>query len=140
MSSTRQQIVDALEARLKTITSIGGKVFVWRKSPVTVAETPCLLVADLTAECSDDGDTIGSRLHTLTVEILAVTSSKTSASQARNLLTDIFSAIGSDNSFGGLALYSDPVAHEINTETDGDITAAVKVAMQVAYRTSTWGV
>lgn len=144
----RASLVNAIEARLKTIKKTGGyatdagnHVFTWRKTPVTVKETPCILLYDNAAESSDDADTIGGRLHNLTVTIIGMTSNKTSASQARSLLADIFKAVGTDNgSFGGAANWSDPVAHEINLETDGDVTAAAKVTLQVAYRTDRWGV
>lgn len=143
MANTRQQIMDALEARLKSISTangygsnLGGSVHTWRKRPVTLADTPCLLVADGSADSTSLAYPV--RDHRLSVDIVGVVSSNTTASQARQLADDIHAAIGADQTLGGLALKIDPLSHEITLETDGDITGAVKVSISIHYRTALW--
>ena len=78
MSSSRQQIVDALAARLATITKVGGyqtdagaNVFVWRKYQLMPAECPALLLQD-TELTTNYNTVIGLSEKRLTCEIVAV--------------------------------------------------------------------
>ena len=144
MSSVRQQIVDAIEARFKTIvtptyaTQIGTKVYPWRKTPVQVAETPCICFWDSSAEVSFDGIAIGRRQHILQVEAVCFVSTKTTVSQARAIIEDMIAALGTDDTFGGLADRSELTSHEIGMEVDGDICGAGKITFTVQYTTTLW--
>ena len=135
--------MDALESRLKEIrtaagygSNLGGNVYTWRKRPITVQDTPCLLLADTEAKSTVLAYPV--RDHRLTVEILGMVSNSTTASQARQLADDIHAAIGVDDTLSGLALKIDPLGHEINLATDGDITGAVRITLDVHYRTDMW--
>ena len=143
MISARQNIVDAVAARLALISTangydsnIGGKVFVWRKTPVTLQETPCICIFDTTADSSVLA--YPKRDHRLTIAIECLVSDRTTASQARAMANDIYKAIGVDETFSGLALKSDLNGHEIEIAPAGDTTGAVKIMLEVTYRTDLW--
>lgn len=113
MSSKRQQIVDAVETRLKTIktangytTNLGDKVFTWKPSPISSDnDLPCITIRD-TANQRDSGTTAMWRWR-LTLEIeIACSSGTTTDDTLRKMLEDVYKAIGTDPLFGGLAALS----------------------------------
>lgn len=143
--SRRQDIVDAIETRLKTITTgggystqIGSKVYPWRKTAVQVSEVPCLCFWDQQADVEFEGRAIGTRQHNLAVEVVVFVKSATTAAQARAALQDVVAAIGTDDTLGGLADRCELTAHELTMEVDGDICGAGRIAFTVQYTTTLW--
>ena len=144
MSNKQQSIVDAIETRLKTITKAAGystdlkNVFVNRDDnvPVRRDDTPCITFKDPSATTLKLE--YPKRDHSLTVFIVGWLSSNSAASQARDLANDIHKAFGTDDTFGGLALYSVPGDRNLEKDTDGDVSAAIKIIMTVNYRTNLW--
>lgn len=135
MSSVRQQLVDAIGTRLKAdITTVQGRVWCRRKTPLQTTELPALLFED--GDAAVNMAIMGVRDHVLTVQIVACTKTGTSAEQARALLESIAASIFSDPTFGGLACWTEMQQHAINSEHDGDLLAACQLTIAITYRTA----
>ena len=113
--TTRQQIVTAVETRLKTIsvahgyqTALGAHVFTWREENSLKFE----------CECYAHGST--------------------TAAQARLMLDDVVKCIGVDQTWGRLARYTLLDSHEIDLEQNAEIIGGVKIEFTVVYRTNQW--
>ena len=51
MSTIRQQIVDALVTRMKTITAVSNRVYIWKDpEDLSPSEMPCIVVRDQRAD------------------------------------------------------------------------------------------
>jgi len=145
MSSVREALIQAVVARFKTITTangyataIGTKVYPWRKTPLAVSELPAILVWDQGAEMSRETlrNTTG---HTLSFTAALYVHGKTTASQAREGLNDMFKAIWTDPLFSGLATQYIPKNHDLTMEVDGDICGAGHIQFDLVYYTATPG-
>lgn len=135
MSSKRQQIVDALDARLKAaVASVSSRVFCWRKTALTVAELPALIYQD--GEATTEMEIIGLRTHRLNVTILYAAHTKTSARLSRAALDEICAALFSDQTLSGNAESIELVNHDINITQDDDILGAAKIEIIITYRTA----
>lgn len=145
MSSTRQQIVDALETVFKTITTangytlqIGSKVYPWRKTPLSITDLPAICFWD--GEADVNRETLeGTTSHRLHVTAALFCESKTTASQARAGINDMFKALNTDSTFGGLVQVFWPTSHDITMEVDGDICGAGRIEFALTYYTATPG-
>lgn len=145
MSTIRQQIVNALETRLKTITvangyatAIGSKVYPWRKTEIDEADLPAICFWDQSAEMQRE-TLKGATSHTLSITVALFVTGKTTPAQARDGLNDILKAIWTDPYFGGLAVQYVPKSHELTMEVDGDICGAGQVKFDLQYYTSSPG-
>ncbi len=141
MDNARQQIVDAVTARLQTITKangysldIGTRVFPWRKRPLAVNEVPAI--------CFEDGHAAmqtqtlgGTTSHSLEFTIDLFVAGKTTATQARSGLADIMAALATDETFGGLVVDFSPGSHEITMLVEGDICGAGSLVFHLEYYT-----
>jgi hypothetical protein len=145
MSSKRQQIVDAIETRMKTILTTGGyatnagqRVYVWRTTPLADTELPALCLYDTTGEVNEDGGIIGKFSHRLDLSIEAIASGSTTRSVVRNMIADVFKALGTDEYFGGLVETTSSPSHDINLEQADKLIGAGIVKFSVTYRTNQW--
>lgn len=114
--SIRQQIVSAVETRLKTIkvvngyeTDIGLNINVWQTTDFQESELPAIDVRDPSEEVDVRG---GNHICNLTIEIEAKVSGTTSAAAMRDIIADTIKAIGTDPTFGGLAQDTRPVTND----------------------------
>lgn len=145
MSTIRQQIVNALETKFKTITvangyatAIGTKVYPWRKTEIDEADLPALCFWDQAADMQRE--TLGNTTsHTLSVTVALFVTGKTTPAQARDGLNDILKALWTDPLLGGLVVQYVPKSHELSMEVDGDICGAGQVKFDVTYYTSSPG-
>lgn len=152
MSSIRQQIMDAIETRLKLI--VAGKVWTlddgathtctvtvkgvypWRKVPFTPAMLPAIGIWD-TASTLEDAP-FGSFNHALEVNIVGVIAASSPVATARELTADMLAAVGSDPKWGGLAKWTIVEAMPLDMEPAGDVIAAGQLKLTVHYRTGLW--
>ena len=151
MSSYRQQIADAIQARLETI--LPGKVFnlpsgaytctstistayQWRKTVFSKADLPGVCFRD------EDADVVpgpvGIHESHMKIALEAIMAPSTLATTARAMLADIVAAIGSDPRWGGLAYWTDIHSHSIDLDQAGDAIPACQVLFTVTYRTPLW--
>lgn len=143
--SKRQSIIDAIETRMKTIlttggyqTNVGQRVSVWRITPFADTELPALCIYDTTAEINQDGGIIGQFTHTLGIHIEAIASGSATRADVRKMIADVFKAIGTDDSFGGLVEYTSSPSHEINLEQAEKAIGSGIIRFTVTYRTAQW--
>lgn len=149
MSSKRQQIVDAIEARLKGIAygltlqlpdgpyicqnTIKG-VYPWHKAAFNQAQLPAIEFWDANADTSPGP--ASQHEHELPIILQVSTPGVQPASIARTLMQDIIAAIGSDPKWGGLAYWTDITGHGLMVEKAGDVIAGAQVLFTVKYRTA----
>lgn len=151
MSSRRQQIVDAIEARLGQIAP--GKVFTlpdgpyictstikgihpWRKTAFGKTEVPAIRFRDGDADVEPGPST--QHENKLRVVLDASILGSVTASVARALLADVVAVIGSDPKWGGLAYWTDITSHSVDVDQAGDVIEGVQVHFTVTYRTPLW--
>lgn len=141
----RQQIVNALDARLKSILVINGygsdlgtTVSAWRTRPMSPTEEMALVYRDTTAPKT--AAEVGRHAHTLTVEMSLVVQDDTPAETVRDLIADIVAAIGSDPRFGGLARWSTLVSDELTVMQDSGHLAGAALTWEITYTTELWEV
>jgi hypothetical protein len=142
---TRQKIMDAVIARLAAITgpatyytNFGGRVFDWRKTPIGNDELPALNVMDpddvaLLNEMKGGGTDLP---HDLTV-IVSVPVFGTSADM-RKAIADVYKAISTDETWGGLAYLTDPLGDTINVAQEDRRVLSVDITLQIKYKTTKW--
>jgi hypothetical protein len=108
VNSKRQDIIDAIELRFKTIlttsgykTDIGTNVFAWKPGPFEETAVPGMDIRD-TAD--DPGqDTIGEVEHELPIEGECVFSTDASMEDVRKVEADMNGAVRVDLTWGNLA-------------------------------------
>jgi hypothetical protein len=139
--SKRQDILDAVVTRLKTITTANGynlaicsKVYDWRLTPVKPEDLPAIEVRD--------GDALiemttmdGGLSHSLQIKIVVLASGITAAATARKGLADISRAIGTDPWFGTLVQSFTPESTGIELLQEENILAAGQYSCTLMYYT-----
>lgn len=142
MANTRQSIVDALDTRLKTITTTNGysanlNVYEWLVTPLEETDLPAVIFRDL--EDDIDTDEIGTRRdHTLTIEMDVAASSSSSPDTVRELCRDILTAIGTDKTFGGLVYDVDPTTVSLDVNEADQRLSGGQIVIEVRYKTTLW--
>lgn len=147
--SLRQKIVEAVTARLQTITTangyqtnLGSKVFVWRLTPFQDSETPALNLFDRIDTIQKQ--TAGIWHHSLAFEIHIVTSAGTAPLETirDQLIADVQKAIGVDRywtvSGTRLAHDTDITSVEIGAAHGEKLEAQAKVLLSIEYRTKSF--
>lgn len=135
----RQQIIDALETRLNTISGI-EKVLVWRASDLAPAELPAILIRDTLDTMPADGVGAGRLDHDLDVSITAMFSGNTSATDAREMISTIVAAIGTDATFGGLAFDTVLISADLDLDDAAQLIAAANINITIRYRSGLWSI
>lgn len=115
MGTLRQQIVDAIVTRFKTITvangyqtGLGTRVFLARPTEPTDEECPCLNIWDVDEDNSRRLNSVHE--HRLKMQVFVYQAGSTVAGGAyiRKAVADIFKAIGQDVTWSALALDTEP--------------------------------
>ena len=137
----RQNIVDALEARLKIISGmqvyhndLGSRVYTWRSAPFQTAEMPGINIRDLNDDVVEEY--LGNpnlTYHRLTIEIdLACTTSAI----ARSMIADTCKAINTDRTLSGYCIDIEYDGAEILTnEQNENVITGARVTVGVIYQT-----
>lgn len=145
--SIRQQIVDAVDTRLKAIlksagyeTDLGKNIFAWRATNLENSELPGAIWRD--TDCDDSNATIGSigyHLHSLTMEVdLRAADGATTPASLRTLVTDLQKAIGADVTWGGLAIRTTPMKSPLIVEQEEKIIGGANVTFAIEFYTKKW--
>lgn len=142
--SKRQQIVGALITRLKLIsvpngydTALGNRVYEWRLDPLGGDEFPAIIVKD-TGEEIDDTANMGKHAHALTVELHCLCLGSTAPAAMRKFVGDVYKSIGTDITFGGLAVLTHPVTDKTEMEQGDKLFSATVITVTILYRTAAW--
>lgn len=144
-TNKRQQIVTAIDTRLKTIltangyeTNIGATVVWWAMSPIDQNLLPQILVKD-TEKMDILG--IGQHQHTLNiaVEIMLKPVYTAAASTMRQVIADLYKCIGVDVTWGGLAEDTSlPMESGLRIEQHEYCLVGVGYNFDVEYITNPW--
>lgn len=142
--SIRQNIMTAVDGRLKIITTANGyntnagaHVFDWLDRDLADSELDAIIYRDKSNEISDSG--FGTVINTVTVEIEVKTkSASTTAAQVRKMIEDVYKAIGTDDTWGGLALTTIPQTDEIDLSQVEKIAGSAMIIVKIQYNTATW--
>jgi len=141
--SIRQQIISALDTRLKAIlttggyeTNIGVNVFDWRSESLEESDLPALIYRDISAETTID--TMASFAHKMTLNILVAVQNSTPMAEIRKIIADIDKAIGVDHTYGNLALMTERISDESGVEIDEKKFAGCQIVYVITFRTSGW--
>lgn len=142
--STRQDIIDAIDTRLKTIkttagykTNAGTNVFDWLDRDLADSELDAIIYRDRN-NVMDMAD-FDSKMNTVVVEIVVKTkSTTTTAAQVRKMIEDVYKAIGTDETWGGLALQTIPRTDEIDVQLSDKITGSGTITIEIQYESTKW--
>jgi hypothetical protein len=142
--SIRQQIITALDTRLKLIKTTGGyktnagnNVFDWLDRDLADTELDAIIYRDRTDDIQHN--LIDVYTHKVRVEIEAkAKSAATTASQIRKIMDDILKAIGVDDTWGGLAQDTNPLSTEIDIQKSDKIAGEAKINIEIEYDASKW--
>ena len=144
--SIRQQIITALDTRLKTIrtasgyqTDAGAHVFDWEERTLDDSELDAIVYRD--RQNAPAAATLSKLLHyTITVEIeLKTKAAGNTAARLRKMLADILKAIGTDETFSGLATRTTPGQDEIDIQQDDKIKGQARLTISIEYEATKWG-
>lgn len=146
MSIKRQDIVTALKTRLQTIsvangyhTAAGSHVYTWRTSTLESGNLPALVIRDVANVVQLEGVNTPLSIHThsLQFEVDALVSQTTTTDVGiRQVIADVYKAIGVDDTFGGLTLACYLESDEVLLEDQKDKTiGGVTIKFSALYRT-----
>jgi hypothetical protein len=139
--TTRQEIVDAIKARLATIRTgngygmdLGLHVFEWKVTAFADSELPGVCFRDTEQTVAEL--TGGFRNVSLTVElILGAASGASTPGIVRQGIGDVVRCVDSDPTWGGLAWDTEIRSDEMFMDHDGKLTGLAKVTAAVKYQT-----
>lgn len=153
--SVRQQIIDAMNTRFSLIkktsgyhSDIGNNIQEWytetTPDDLLAGLLPMMNIKDGNSEISIE--VMGLFSHELAVDLeIYTTKGKTTADEMRLILEDVFTAIGTDDTWGGLAQYTIFGDNEVGkrsinlvVEQYAKTIARVIISMKVLYRTNYW--
>lgn len=143
-ASIRQQLVDAVDARLKTIApgvvfgdrtcaSEVSSVFFDQNRSLNQRELPALVYADGDAEVESLEH--GRYDNHLKFKLVGICTGKTPAAIARTLMQDVVACLISDRKWGGLARWTAITSHALNEELAGEIVDFISIGFTITYRT-----
>jgi hypothetical protein len=140
--SIRQSIVNAVDARLKTIkiangyeTDIGLNVNRWKAIPVSSDKEYELIYRDVSCETVY----LEAHRHKLHFEVEAIIKAGSiSDNQVRKMLADILKAIGVDPQWSNLAINTHPEGDEINILQTEKIIGGTIIRFAIEFRTKEW--
>ena len=151
----RQQIVEALSTRLKSIrigaqvtidgqaytyqSDIGRKVFEWRTTDLTPGEGEMLCFWDPILDPDEESASIGHLNHALQVFIEYV-AEKQRPEMARKVMADVRAAVGTDGTFGGLADGTSivRVGNDLKAVLADRSLAGMLCVLEIRYSTPRW--
>lgn len=142
--SIRQDIAEAIDTRLKTIkttagykTNAGTNVFDWIDRDLADSELDAIIYRDTLNDL--EIESFGRSINQIRVEIEGKTkSTTTTAKQCRLLIEDIYKAISTDETWGGLALQTQPVSDEIEVRMQDKIMGTARIVVNIMYESARW--
>ncbi len=137
----QQQIIDEIKSLLSTVTrannyktDLGLNVKEWYLDgdEEDVPYTDVRDNEDITVENNGGFEWV------MPLDILAVSGGDTSRTDARNMVGDIYKAIGTKQTLDNLVSLIDPVKHRILSEKGSALVSGVLVTIKVTFMTDTW--
>jgi hypothetical protein len=142
--SIRQQLIDKIDARFKTITTangyktnIGSHVYDWLGRELDDSELDALIYRDVLSEI--EVGTIHEYSNQLRLEIEVKTKlASSTAKQVRKMIEDVYKAIGVDDRWSGLAIDTQPVSEMIDLQQYEEIMGSAMIVVAIEYDTDKW--
>jgi hypothetical protein len=145
MANIRQQIIDAIEERMLTITEANNysttfkTVSVWRVREFEAHELPAMIIRDTSDDMPIESVGAGRRDHSLNVFLGIEFLGKTAEEQARETLADILAAIGVDETFGiENVAYCHVTGTTLIPDEASQRVAFGQVVLTIIYRSGEW--
>lgn len=145
MAIVAQQIIDAFDARMKTIltsngysTNVGQKVFAWRSAAMDESELDGLVYRDESAEIVNVTLAHTDWRLSITIHLYAAPGDNT-MTELRKMIDDVCKAIGTDEFWGGLALRTDLLTVSKDMEHQEHKLGQGELSIAIIYRTARWG-
>jgi hypothetical protein len=151
MSTKKQQIIDAVEARLKTIiaggqvtvsgvvhiykTNVGERMNKERLATFTPAQLPALNIWPGEVVTDDERSEIGRPLRLFDIIVDCIGTGKPSENSA-DIELDVMAAVGSDPRWGGLARWTNIRLGAVSAEEREKYFFGVPVVLEISYRTT----
>jgi hypothetical protein len=143
MASKRQTLVTAIVARLQAITVANGyrtnggaNVYEWDRRPWNELKVPGFGVRDV--ERLEEPKLSNVLEHALNLEIDCVAAGASGHTIVRDMLADVEQAVGTDPTFGGVALTSLQVGDRMGRDTADTSVMEATMRINVRYRTAYW--
>ena len=148
--SVRQNIITALDTRLKTIktsngynTNIGERVYEWRAIDIEKETLDCISYQDPSSELIapfEENDNADETYHykKLTVHIYMLTSGTTANAKLRLMIEDILTAIGTDTTFSNTAGKTTLEGDTTEIEQDNKKYGGTRITILIEYKTLAW--
>jgi len=134
--SVRQRIITTIDLRLKTIlvangyqSNMGEHVFGWRTDPFQGSEIDGLTYRDRTEERTA-GCGVYDLMMPLEIEMIS-----DSPAGIRKCLADLEKAVFVDETWGGLAWYTELRTNEMAVEKKEELFSASKIILEIEYQT-----
>lgn len=152
--SVREQIMAAIEARLKTIkagwdialpegdytfmTDAGASVTLRRRIPLNDQFTRAIDIIDPRCERDRERGEFGVYRHILTVEIHIAAQGSGCDAAARHMAQDVMACVRHDPRWGGLAYWSDNESVDTESTQAAQPQAFAILTLSVRYRAPHW--
>ena len=141
MSVLRETIVDAIVARLYAVATptyhntLTGKVFGFFGKTSAASE----IVVDVQDRSETIQELSGAKWdRRMAVEIHVQYPGTTSDTSCRELIEDVYKAIGTDRTWSGNAIDTAAVSDEMETEQEERRVTGARIVIEVLYRTGAW--
>jgi hypothetical protein len=153
VSNKQQTIYDAVKARMATVTTangytsnVGQKFNEWQTTPIDFANDatllPCICLNDpreVNFGAPSGNENSGQRLFGIEFEaMLMLAEADQTATKARQARADVIKAIGTDHSFGGLLVRTEPGDAELMLDKDGTRVSGVRMKFTCKYNRKPW--
>lgn len=144
MAIKRQNIVNQLKSQLQNITvangyytNLGDNVKLFSVIPVEENELPCVVIFDKMNNFASESFTNSANIFYQSLEVVLniVCGGNTVDTVARQLIIDVYKAIGSDTTLGGYAIDIIPINDELDIEQESKLIASIKINLNILYRT-----
>lgn len=147
MSIKRQDILDVIESRMQGIsvgggyhTALGANISVWRTAIFEASNLPALVIRDMGQSKDQEGESSPFSLDTwrlkIEIEIIGKAGSTTDI-LIRQMIADVYKAIGVDDTWGGKAITSFLSDDDmILQDQQSRIVGGATIQFTILYRTN----
>lgn len=136
----RDQIMSAVDTKLRQIlvtngyaTDLGNHVFSWRLSAIPDTERPAVAFRDVSREITQH---VAAHLYKLTIEFEAfpLSTSTDPAGDIRLFIQDVVKAVGTDVTWGGLAIDTVVTGDSVQLDAAGTAIKSGLITAIITYR------
>lgn len=154
MATTRDALMDAVGNALSVgvpwgvapwgNTLWGGvvhtNVWRWRTAPLDAEELPAIVYRDIVNESVQEtlNMAMGHRHNKLTVEVELIATGETTPTVLDEMIQQILSCVGSDETFDGRALATDYISDEVDLSHREYITGSALITLAIHYISDRW--